>query len=170
MAGGRQYSAGPSETDPESEALRPPPLSTSRNVSGASTNASTVATVGRPSSPRGLGIEKFLPQQSTSDSAPGVFYDTPTASSADVSSHVPVHDLQPEVRESEPVQAPTIPSIQSEELQAPAPETRDVLGNDEEHRPGLGPMIKPKTGPKLADALRKAAAAQGAFKHGRGCH
>jgi hypothetical protein len=164
MAGGRQYSAGPSETDPESEALRPPPLSTSRNVSGASTNASTVATVGRPSSPRGLGIEKFLPQQSTSDSAPGAFYDTPTASSADVSSHVPVHDLQPEVRESEPVQAPTIPSIQSEELQAPAPETRDVLGNDEEHRPGLGPMIKPKTGPKLADALRKAAAAQGAFK------
>ena len=161
MAGGRTYS-GPN--DPDSEALRPPPLSTSRNVSGASTNISTVATVGRPSSPRGLGIEKFLPQQTISDSAPGAFYDKPTDSSADVSSHAPLDDTQLEMREPEPVQAPTIPSVQSEESQAALPEPRDVLSDEEEHRPGLGPMIKKKPGPKLADALRKAAAAQGAFK------
>ena len=162
MAGSRTYSAGP--TDPDSEALRPPPLSTSRNVSGASTNISTVATVGRPSSPRGLGIEKFLPQQSTSDSAPGAFYDTPTASSADVSSPAPLDVPQPGTREPEPLQAPTLPSVQPEESQAAVLEQRDVLSDEEEHRPGLGPMIKKKPGPKLADALRKAAAAQGAFK------
>jgi hypothetical protein len=164
MTGGRQYSGAPSENDPESEALRPPPLSTSRNVSGASTNISNVATVGRPSSPRGLGIEKFLPQQSTPDSLPGTFYDTPTASSADVSSHVPLHNPQSETREPEPVQAQTVPSVQPEEQQASVPESTDVLSDEDEHRPGLGPMIKKKTGPKLADALRKAAAAQGAFK------
>jgi hypothetical protein len=164
MTGGRQYSAAPSENDPESEALRPPPLSTSRNVSGASTNISTVATVGRPSSPRGLGIEKFMPQQTTSDSVPGAFYDTPTASSADVSSHAPLHEPRPETREREPVQAPTVPSIQPEELPESVSEPREVLSDEDEHRPGLGPMIKKKTGPKLADALRKAAAAQGAFK------
>ncbi|KAG9667989.1 hypothetical protein KCU99_g6034, partial [Aureobasidium melanogenum] len=159
---GRNYSAGPSENDPDSEALRPPPLSTSRNVSGASTNISTVATVGRPSSPRGLGIEKFLPPQSSSDNVSGAFYDTPTASSADVSSQGPPQ--QPETREPEPVQAPTLPSVQPEEIPPAVPEPRDVLSDEEEHRPGLGPMIKKKTGPKLADALRKAAAAQGAFK------
>ncbi|KAI4728957.1 hypothetical protein E4T49_03228 [Aureobasidium sp. EXF-10728] len=162
MAGGRQYSATPSENDPESEALRPPPLSTSRNVSGASTNASTVATVGRPSSPRGLGIEKLLPPQSASDSIPGAFYDTPTASSADVSSQAPLP--QPVTREPEPAQAPTLPLVQPEEVPSPVSEPRDVLSDEEAHRPGLGPMIKKKTGPKLADALRKAAAAQGAFK------
>ncbi|KEQ71586.1 hypothetical protein M436DRAFT_50641 [Aureobasidium namibiae CBS 147.97] len=98
-------------------ALRPPPLSTSRNVSGASTNISTVATVGRPSSP------------------------------------------QPE-----PLQASSLPFVQPEESQPAVLEQRDVLSDEEEHRPGLGPMIKKKPGPKLADALRKAAAAQGAFK------
>ncbi|KAL2033134.1 hypothetical protein VTO58DRAFT_106306 [Aureobasidium pullulans] len=164
MAGGRKYSAAPSENESDSEALRPPPLSTSRNVSGASTNISTVATVGRPSSPRGLGIEKHLPMPETSDRVPGAFYDTPTASSADLASHQLPPEPQPETRIPEPMQAPTLPSIEPDESPAPVPESREVLSDEDEHRPGLGPMFKKKNGPRLADALRKAAAAQSAFK------
>ncbi|KAI5206172.1 hypothetical protein E4T39_02705 [Aureobasidium subglaciale] len=162
MAGGRKYSAAPSENESDSEALRPPPLSTSRNVSGASTNISTVATVGRSSSPRGLGIEKHLPMPSSSDRVPGAFYDTPTASTADLSSQPQVPE--PELRIPEPEQAPTLPSLEPDEPPALMTDSRDVLSDEEAHRPGLGPMIKKKNGPKLADALRKAAAAQGAFK------
>jgi hypothetical protein len=160
MPGGRQYSA---TDDPETEALRPPPLSTSRNVSGASTNTSTAATVGRAQSPHGLGVEKLLPP-SESDHMPGGFYDTPTASNANLSSQSAPVDSLLETRTSEPTKAPTLPNLEPEEPTAQAPEPSEVPSEGEGHRPGLGPMVKKKTGPRLADALRKAAAAQGAFK------
>lgn len=154
MEGGRKYSATPSEHETDAEALRPPPLSTSRNVSGA----------GRPQSPRGLGIEK-PPTPNGSEHMPGGFYDTPTASTSNLSARVPPPQpaVEPEQSAPAPAQAPTLPTVEPEE---PPARTEDIddLSPAEEHRPGLGPMIKKKTGPKLADALRKAAAAQGAFK------
>lgn len=50
-------------------------------------------------------------------------------------------------------------------LEKPAvPSAEEQTEDPEAHRPGLGPMIKKKTGKDLATAFRKAATAYGAFK------
>ncbi|QGA20521.1 hypothetical protein EYB26_008226 [Talaromyces marneffei] len=46
----------------------------------------------------------------------------------------------------------------------PVPPAEEQTEDPEAHRPGLGPMIKKKTGKDLASAFRKAATAYGAFK------
>lgn len=47
---------------------------------------------------------------------------------------------------------------------SPVPSAEEQIEDFEAHRPGLGPMIKKKTGKDLATAFRKAATAYGAFK------
>ena len=59
-------------------------------------------------------------------------------------------------------ESPTVPASASSQAETP---TDSPLSPDEEHRPGLGPMIRKKqSGNKLAGALWKAAAASTAFK------
>ncbi|KAL1854625.1 hypothetical protein Plec18170_004716 [Paecilomyces lecythidis] len=67
---------------------------------------------------------------------------------------------------SEPAPEPAVvatPTVQPPERPATEP-TADEGEDEEDHRPGLGPMIKKKPGKDLAGALRKAATAYGAFK------
>lgn len=60
-----------------------------------------------------------------------------------------------------PVETPQ-PTVTLEK--PPAAPAEEQTEDSEAHRPGLGPMIKKKTGKDLATAFRKAATAYGAFK------
>ncbi|KAH7135569.1 exocyst complex component Sec3-domain-containing protein [Dendryphion nanum] len=57
-----------------------------------------------------------------------------------------------------------VPKAESTSTAKPMPATDENAGEDVEHRPGLGPMVKKKTKADAANVLRKAAFAAGAFK------
>ncbi|PGH19854.1 hypothetical protein AJ80_03771 [Polytolypa hystricis UAMH7299] len=67
--------------------------------------------------------------------------------------------IVPEPKEPEPPKAPSPPSPPATET----PTSKPTEGA-EEHRPGLGPMVKKKGSKDLANTFRKAATAYGAFK------
>lgn len=87
---------------------------------------------------------------------PGAFYDTPTQS------NVPTPQPQ---RTEQPVLEKPVKEVTP--IPAPAPDvvTPDTENDQEEqYRPGLGPMIKKKERGQVADKFRKAATAYNAFK------
>ncbi|PCG89987.1 Exocyst complex, component Exoc1 [Penicillium occitanis (nom. inval.)] len=69
----------------------------------------------------------------------------------------------PEEAESPPLVKPPVETPQPT-VTLEKPPTEEQTEDSEAHRPGLGPMIKKKTGKDLATAFRKAATAYGAFK------
>ncbi|KAJ5678769.1 hypothetical protein N7462_007013 [Penicillium macrosclerotiorum] len=160
-------------------------LETKRSTDGLRPTTPASLTISKPTSPgSSIGPSPKSPYRDGRDTVP-----TPTQenSAPDPISPVVIRDAPKQISPQE-TESPSAPPLVEPEIAAavvpaeeppkatadtpkelsPTTPSSDTTGAAEEatgaHRPGLGPMIKKKSGKDIAGAFRKAANAYGAFK------
>ncbi|KAJ9635192.1 hypothetical protein H2199_008678 [Coniosporium tulheliwenetii] len=171
-----QFREEPPKPMPPPERKRPPlldPNGSQRSFDSGFVSRDPSAPFSSPMTIR--GSKEALSDRPSNDSAqdlttqmPGGFF--PSSTSLDVAES-PAAPSVPTVTDAATPVVASEPKVEAPEPQLPAPEP--VLSPpirppspkpEDEARPGLGPMINQKANKNVADAIRKAATAYGAFK------